>query len=193
MENRVEHVDIAKGISIILVALFHSRIYSLAPDIMNAMGLFRMPLFFFLSGVFFSASADTRTFLWKKSDALLKPYFATLLTVFLFTVLFGEEDLLRQLIGIFYGNGVTIQSRWIPLWFLTHLFLTYAFAYFIFRITNIQNKKVFFKYALVVTLMVFGAQWIDVFWYLKFTLLGKEIVMPGLPFRSEERRVGKEC
>lgn len=182
MTSRVEHVDIAKGISIILVALFHSKLNPLAPDIMNAMGLFRMPLFFFLSGVFFSASADTRTFLWKKSDALLKPYFVTLLTVFVFTVLFAEEDFPRQLIGIFYGNGVTIQSKWIPMWFLTHLFLTYVFTYFIFKVTSIQNKEVFFKYALVVTLMVLGAQWIDVFWYLKFTLFGKEIVIPGLPF-----------
>jgi len=51
MNNRVEHIDIAKGISIILVALFHSKLKLFAPDIINSMGLFRLPLFFFLSGV----------------------------------------------------------------------------------------------------------------------------------------------
>ncbi|AGF78515.1 acetyltransferase, fucose-4-O-acetylase [Desulfocapsa sulfexigens DSM 10523] len=182
MTNRVVHVDIAKGISIILVALFHSKIYPFAPDCMNAMGLFRMPLFFFLSGVFFNASMGANVFLWKKSDALLKPYFATLLVVFVFAVLHREEHLIRQLIGIFYGNGVTIPPRWVPMWFLTHLFLIYAFTYFIFRITNVQSKNVFFKYILILILMVIGTQWIDVFWNLEITLFGTEIIMPGLPF-----------
>lgn len=182
MTNRVEHVDIAKGISIILVALFHSKISSFSPDAMNAMGLFRMPLFFFLSGVFFSTSTDTLTFLWRKSDALLKPYFATLLIVFVFEGLFGEAHLSTQLVGILYGNGDTIVPKWGPLWFLTHLFLIYAFTYVIFRITNIQNKDVFFKCTFVVMLMVVGVYWIDTFWYLKISLFSEEILIPGLPF-----------
>lgn len=182
MNNRVEHVDIAKGISIILVALFHSKIYSFAPGVMDALGLFRMPLFFFLSGVFFSASTDVAFFLWKKSDALLKPYCATLFAVLVFSVLSREEHLARQLIGIFLGNGVTIMPNWVPLWFLTHLFLIYSFTYFVFRVTNIQSKGVFFKYAFIIILMFFGTQWVDAFWYLEITLFGVDIVIPGLPF-----------
>ena len=180
MTNRVGHIDIAKGISIILVALFHSKLKHFAPEIINSMGLFRMPLFFFLSGVFFSASVDARTFLWKKSDALLKPYFATLLTLFVISVVFNEGHLLGQLKGIFYGNGYTI--RWVPMWFLTHLFAVYCFSYLIFRFTGIQEKSSVYKLAIVALLMIAGAYWIDAFWQVRIMLLGKEKVLPGLPF-----------
>ncbi len=180
MTNRVGHVDIAKGISIILVALFHSKLCSFAPDFINSMSLFRMPLFFFLSGVFFSVSANTYTFLWKKSEALLKPYFVTSLAIFVIVVLLREEHLVWQLKGIFYGNGNTI--RWVPMWFLTHLFSVYLFTYFIFNFTKIQENHVFYKYVFIVMLMAIGTQWIDTFWHLKITLLGKEITIPGLPF-----------
>ena len=180
MTNRVGHIDIAKGISIILVALFHSKLKHFAPDAINSMGLFRMPLFFFLSGVFFSASVDARTFLWKKSDALLKPYFATLLALFTISVLLNEGHLVGQLKGIFYGNGDTI--RWVPMWFLTHLFAVYCFTYLFFRFTAIQEKNAVYKFAVVAILMIMGVYWIDAFWHVKTTLLGKETVLPGLPF-----------
>ena len=180
MTNRIGHVDIAKGISIILVAIFHSKLKSFAPEIVNSMNLFRIPLFFFLSGVFFSVSTETYTFLWKKSDALLKPYFATSLITFFVAALSGKEHLAWRLGGIFYGNGDTI--RWTPMWFLTHLFSVYVFTYFVFKIVNIQEKKFLYKYIFLAMLMVAGTQWIDAFWFLQVTLFGKEVVIKGLPF-----------
>jgi len=180
MTNRVGHIDIAKGVSIILVALFHSNLYYFAPNFIDSMGLFRMPLFFFLSGVFFSTVVDVRTFLWKKSDALLKPYFATLLTLFFISVIFKEDHLTSQLKGIIYGNGDTI--RWVPMWFLTHLFAVYCFTYFIFRFTGIRDKGAFYKLSVVAILMLIGTQWVTAFWQLKIVLPGKEITLPGLPF-----------
>ncbi|MDP0587882.1 MAG: acyltransferase family protein [Candidatus Endonucleobacter bathymodioli] len=180
MTNRVEYIDIAKGISIILVALFHSKLRSFAPDFINSMGLFRMPLFFFLSGVFFSTSTDIHAFLWKKSEVLLKPYFVTSLAIFIMAVILKEEHLAWQLKGIFYGNGDTI--KWTPMWFLTHLFSVYLFTYFIFKFTNIQEKNTFYKCFFIIILMVIGAHWINYFWHLKTTLLGKEYTLLGLPF-----------
>jgi len=63
MSGRVKHIDIAKGISIFLVALAHST-HIFAPlvssklifyyqAVISPMSLFRLPLFFFLSGYFF--------------------------------------------------------------------------------------------------------------------------------------------
>jgi len=184
MKARVEHVDIAKGISIILVAIFHSKLKLYAPDIISSMGLFRIPLFFFLSGVFFSCSSNTLEFFRKKADALLKPYFATLLFIVLITALLKQEYLTLQLKGIFYGNGHTIVwvGNWVPMWFLTHLFSVYAFTYFVFRLTNIQEKNIYYKCFFLAILMTIGVQLIDVFWHLKIILPGKEIEIPGLPF-----------
>lgn len=182
MKNRVEHVDIAKGISIILVALFHSKLSPLAPHVMNGMGLFRMPLFFFLSGVFFSASTASNIFYVKKGDALLKPYFTTLFLVLLLSALFGGSEYLSKFLGILYGNGVTLPKIWSPLWFLPHLFLTYAFTYQLVRITNIQNREAGSKFLVVLFLSIVGTQFIDIFWYTKISLGGGEIELPGLPF-----------
>ena len=45
MADRVEHIDIAKGISIIFVALSPSKLNTFTPELMNSMGLFRLPFF----------------------------------------------------------------------------------------------------------------------------------------------------
>ena len=141
MNGRVKHIDIAKGISIFLVALYHSGpIYgALAHSklsfsfnaVVEPMSLFRLPLFFFLSGVFFTWAVRPKIFLVKKSEALLKPYFSVLLLLFSISIAFGSDALLWQLAGIIYGNGDTI--RWVPLWFLPHLFSVYLFTYVLFR------------------------------------------------------------
>lgn len=63
-KNRIEWVDYAKGISIILVVLFHASsrnldsifFHPVIDDINEYFRLFRMPLFFFLSGIFISKS-----------------------------------------------------------------------------------------------------------------------------------------
>ncbi len=180
MDNRVGHVDIAKGISIITVALFHSQLHLYATDIIDSMGLFRMPLFFFLSGIFFNISANTPTFLKKKSDTLLKPYFTTLFALFIISILFQEEQLIRQFVGILYGNGITI--KWEPLWFLTHLFAIYCFVYIIFRFTGIQEKSIAYKLALLALFLVIGSLWIDALWYKEFKIAGVAFDLPGLPF-----------
>lgn len=51
--DRVKHIDIAKGISICLVAMFHSKMKFYFPDIIEPMALFRMPLFFSYQEYFF--------------------------------------------------------------------------------------------------------------------------------------------
>jgi uncharacterized membrane protein YcfT len=44
---RVKHTDIAKGVSIVLVAMNHSKISEFLPTLIEALGLLRMPLFSF--------------------------------------------------------------------------------------------------------------------------------------------------
>jgi fucose 4-O-acetylase-like acetyltransferase len=188
--NRVVHVDIAKGISIILVALFHSDLSNFAPDTVVAMGLFRMPLFFFLSGLFFSPSLGTKDFLWKKSDELLKPYFVTFAALLVFLFLAGRAgDVMHRLKGILYGNGGTIawgaSTQWAPMWFLTHLFAIYCFAFLIFRFTDIQKRNLTAKIVFIVAMLAIGSHWINAFWNVKITLFDNNIVLPGLPFSCD--------
>ncbi|HIG2625646.1 TPA: acyltransferase family protein, partial [Klebsiella pneumoniae] len=80
-------VDYAKGIGIILVVFGHANrgLYSsgiyISPEIYhyldNVIYSFHMPLFFFLSGLFFVSSIKNRSkkvFLWSKFKNVIYPY-----------------------------------------------------------------------------------------------------------------------
>jgi polysaccharide biosynthesis protein PslL len=53
MPQRIVHIDIAKGIGILLVVLAHNGLQAYAPFLHQFIYAFHMPLFFFLSGMFF--------------------------------------------------------------------------------------------------------------------------------------------
>ena len=180
MNNRIVHIDIAKGISILLVAMFHSNLKVFVPEIIEPMSLFRMPLFFFLSGVFFSYSISPSEFMIKKSEALLKPYFAVLILLWFISVFSQSEHIAWELKGIFYGNGDTLI--WTPMWFLTHLFAVYCFVYVLFRFVKFNTLPGYVKSILLFISLLVGALTIDVFWYREIIIFGREFKLPGLPF-----------
>ncbi len=179
MDGRIKHIDVAKGISITLVAMFHSKLRFYFPEIIEPMALFRMPLFFMLSGVFFEWDTSPKEFIIKKSEALLKPYFSVLFIILFIDFLLGGDALTYQLKGIFYGNGDTI--KWTPLWFLTHLFAVYVFSYLVFRYGNLKKIGISALVLLVVFIVV-GSIFVDCFWYQKVDFFSRTIELPGLPF-----------
>lgn len=183
MGNRVEHIDIAKGISIILVALFHSELIKGIEEIVRPMSLFRMPLFFFLSGIFFSASSLPTVFLWKKFDALLKPYFVTLFGLLIISAISNEPNLAWKFKWILYGNGSGIQ--WAPLWFLTHLFAVHCFTYALFKYAKLQDLSSLSRWGVITLMMVVGIHWIDYFKKFDVSILGVTYELPGLPFSMD--------
>ena len=183
MKNRIELIDVAKGISIILVALHHSHLATYFGGLNSAMGLFRVPLFFFLSGVFFNPLDNPRRFLFKKTDGLLKPYFATLFIVLFLSLLLGEKDILQQAAGIFYGNGHTI--RWPPLWFLTHLWFVSMITFAFFYLTKIAKFNPSQQFFLVLVLLVTGCLLVAKFWLMPLSIFGLEFKLPGFPFSAD--------
>lgn len=182
MSRRIKLIDVAKGISIILVAIGHTKLRSYMPDIHQAMLLFRMPLFFFLSGVFFSVSTKPAAFIAKKTDALLKPYFVTLFVALVISMLSGQEVDSWKILGVVYGNGVTIGRPWAPLWFLTHLWCLYIATYFLFRHINLQSRSIAIKTLFLIFLFVVGSLCMSKFWYLPVSIANHEVELPGLPF-----------
>ncbi|MEM9605719.1 MAG: acyltransferase family protein [Pseudomonadota bacterium] len=176
---RAEHIDIAKGISIVLVAMFHSPLEYYFNAVVEPMALFRLPLFFVLSGVFFSWRADAGTFLRKKADALLKPYAVVLGGLLLWHWVGGGDEIGRRFWGILYGNGDTIA--WVPMWFLTHLFSVYAVAFFVCRITPLRVGWAP-GVGLLLCLIVVAAFGIGALYGAEITVFGRVTVVPGLPF-----------
>lgn len=76
--NRIDYLDIAKGIGIILVYIGHCHIGERTQTLSNVIYWiysFHMPFFFFVSGMLFSPKKkEFRNFIWNKSVSLLIPY-----------------------------------------------------------------------------------------------------------------------
>ncbi|WP_196161276.1 acyltransferase family protein [Reinekea sp. G2M2-21] len=180
MISRIYHIDVAKGLSIFFVALYHSKVRLYLPDIVEPMALFRMPLFFFLSGVFLKWDSPPKQFFLTKTEALLKPYFIVLFFVLLFDVIFGNEELWPKALGILYGNGDTID--WAPMWFLPHLFTLYLFGYLLIHYFKFHTYPLLLIVLILSTFLFIGSQSISLFWYKNVHLFDAFSQRPGLPF-----------
>jgi len=186
MNKRVELIDIAKGISIILVVFNHSDLANLYPGISNSLALIRMPFFIFLSGVFFSTSYSLKNHFIKKTDALLKPYFFTLGSViaihFMLDIIglvasftsstMEPIDIFKQfywnllevgklILGALYGSGPGIVKGWLPLWFLTHLWIVFILSYLIVHHSKIERSTKILKLVLIFSLFSIGYIFMD--------------------------------
>lgn len=180
MKERILHIDVAKGISICLVAVFHSELKTYFGSVIESMSLFRMPLFFLLSGVFFSWHVGSKDLFLKITEALLKPYFSVLVFILFISYVSGGDAIGWKFKGILYGNGETI--RWVPLWFLPHLFAVYIFSYIIFRFCNFQAVPIALKAVALAVILTGGVLCIKFFWYKSFQFFQYSMELPGLPF-----------
>ena len=142
-----------------------------------------MPLFLFLAGVFFSPSPKPKEYLLKKSDALLKPYFVTLFFLLFISILLKEDGILMQAGGIIYGNGHTI--RWMPLWFLTHLWSLFVTSYLLFHYTKLDSQHVLVKLGIVFSMILAGSYLVNKFGLFSVHIMGTNIVWEGLPFNID--------
>lgn len=134
--ERIEWVDIAKGIGIILVILGHS--VQFGGTVHNLIFSFHMPLFFILSGVVYRFR-DNRTFLNKKLKGLLVPYiiFSIIGLVISMIIPSWRSGLsIRAILKDIYcanPNAVNVSS----IWFLVCLFIVSMAFNFIQK----YNKK----------------------------------------------------
>ncbi|MCC9089655.1 MULTISPECIES: acyltransferase family protein [Bacillus] len=144
MKKRLDWVDAAKGIGILLVVMAHVPI----PDSLKQfIYSFHMPLFFLLSGMMFrSSSRPAMSFIQKKAKSLLLPYlyFSIITYVFWFSVtrffaFKGQTDIdpFVPFTGIFISNADEARLTHNPaIWFLTTLFLVEILFFFMHRLTK---------------------------------------------------------
>ena len=146
-EKRLDYIDIARGIGIILVAFVHvqfgfTKIY---------IESFLMPLFFFISGFLshHNTHKTNKSFISNRFKRLMYPYFLWSSILFLFWFLFDTHEGLvsYNLFGIVYASGGKQFMEWgIMLWFLPCLFLTETIHYLGLKYGN--------KYASVIILIL---------------------------------------
>ena len=125
MKDRLQYIDIAKGIAIICVILGHLG----KSDINRVVFTFHMPIFFFITGYFTSDKRSIGAFIKVKARTLLVPYALTCLMIIVIGSIAGwvlgdaYSAFIRWCYASIYGAGIPFtEPIYIPaigaLWFL---------------------------------------------------------------------------
>ena len=176
-KQRVEWIDLAKGIGIICVVFGHTVIPYIPAYIIYP---FHVPLFFMLSGFCFRKKENESfgDFVLKKIKSLLVPYaFFSLIWIIYESIVYTINN---GFSFSFLINETVLyikQDHLHAIWFITCIFLVELLAYFIVFVCKDKNYLLILSASLFVLLTYFYKTFIDVrlFW-------NAEIVLPAMPF-----------
>jgi len=165
--KRNSTIDVAKGLGILLVVLGHNWIVLHEKgELARVIASFRMPMFFFLSGLFLKTRQSSGELLRSRADALLKPFFVVLgslgIARLLGATVTGQAagQHVAYFAKMLYGTGQTIL--WIPLWFLPHLFLASAAALAVLKF--LETRAYPWRIPLVPALLALGVFMVEDVW-----------------------------
>ena len=136
-KKRIEFIDLAKGVCILLVVISHCHIN------IPYLQYIRMPLYYILSGLFFKQYSGGGNFTLRKINKILIPF------LFFYISSFGLYLLIQHFAPNIQINSVVEEFRFDdpfysrlcinnPLWFLLSLFTVNLIYYVIYSIS--QNK-----------------------------------------------------
>ena len=159
-KKRIDWVDVAKGICMILVIISHAEEHFI-PGQMATLKVpiysFHMPLFFFMSGYLFSMKSSFGEFLKGKCKRILVPYFYLGGILILFDTYWNNrnpfaESWFNKDYFMYELTQLLTQKRFWTLWFIACLFWMNIIFYVIVRF--VKNEKI--RAAIVTILAVAG-------------------------------------
>ncbi len=130
MSKRIEYLDIARGIGILLVVLGHNDLGAVSPFAHQVIYSFHIPLFFFLSGYFINTSIAFLDYFKKRFHSILTPYLFTIFLIYFTSVSFEKmsfQNAIGRIAKSLYGSINYID--WGQLWFLPQLFVVSLYAF----------------------------------------------------------------
>ncbi len=154
VRGRDPHIDIMKGVGMLLVLMYHLQTEAyLGYSIIGFSAMFMMPLFFFVSGYLHAGSSDEKLpfgrYLVKKVLTILLPYaiffvlsFFWMETIYSYAAggtLFGFPFSPLQLVQAFFLAGNYLYDLAVvpfPLWFLHALFIASILFFFVAKIRS---------------------------------------------------------
>lgn len=142
-KDRIEWIDVLKGVAIILVYLGHS----LFPQTLRVLiYAFHMPLFFFLSGITLNVNVDIRTFAKKRIKGILVPLvWFSLIDIVLHRIIYqyfiGHNIALGEALSLIPGIVLQLGQGYFGrvLWFFPCLFVSEFLIYFICKLSQIKQ------------------------------------------------------
>lgn len=180
--KRLPYIDIAKGIGILLVALAHNGTAAYAPFLHHWIYSFHMPLFFFLSGMFFKPDISFLDLLRRRFDSLLKPFFFGIFLIYFGAIFFDKMGLSiawGRIVKAMYANGYYLD--WVAMWFLPALFTVNLFA-FLFYLVFRRAENPWPRWIGLLVVLAIGAWTVGWFNPLELHLLGRSLTLNGLPW-----------
>lgn len=137
-----------KGICILMVIIVHCHVELPSGKLNNMFLCFRMPLYYFLSGLFFKEYGGMKDFVVRKVNKLVIPY----LFFAIFPWIIADICCYNHSVSdVFWGILLPFNE---PLWFLRSLFVTYIIYYAIFKICD--KKKVIIGLFILCVVSVYG-------------------------------------
>lgn len=182
MSKRIEYIDIAKGIGILLVVMGHNDFAAVSPFFYKVIYSFHMPLFFFLSGYFLNTTIGFGDYFKRRFNTIMKPYFFTIFIIYFVSISFGKvgfRTALTRIAKSLYGAGYYLD--WVQLWFLPHLFVVCLYAFVFYAILAKVNNRYVRWLVLLLTLGI-ASLFLYSFYPFSFSAFGREYEFFGLPF-----------
>lgn len=168
-KQRIDFIDLAKGVCMILIVVGHCGI--------NTYGGDTIPLYFIMSGMFFKTYDNSKTFFIKKINGILIPFLFFYLIAYIpfYIIKFYNPNLLitasNGLLDIFnnrqFFNG--------PIWFVITLFGCNILLYIVFKLIN----KDAFRIPVIIIIGTIG--WM-LGYYNIFLPCFVDVAMTSLPF-----------
>jgi len=181
MEKRIAYIDIAKGLGILVIVLAHNDLAGYHPTLHKFIYAFHIPLFFFLSGMFFRPERPFVDTLKRRFNTLMKPYFFALFIIYLGEAAFDNmsfENIAGRIEKSLYATGHYID--WVQLWFIPHLFAVALFAWIAWRVLFGKIKTGWLRWLAMFAMLAAGVFGMPYFWPFTAPLIGMELY--GLPF-----------
>lgn len=182
IKDRIEWIDIAKGIGIILVIAGHT----IALRYSQCLYTFHLPLFFFLSGLVFNQKKYEKfSFLFgQKSKQILLPWLAFFLVGLAICLLIPEWrealSIRKILVDLYTSNTNTIQNS--SIWYLICLFVTFCVFWLVNRIK--RNKSII-SFLIIIALCLLWQK--EVLLYVSHNIV--KIPCDRLPFKIDSALV----
>lgn len=183
--QRIAYIDFMKGFCILLVVIFHINNHAFDAPYSAMLQQFRIPMYFFLSGLFFKPYDGFTDFTRRKINNIIIP--------FLFFMILGViHCFFRNLVNAQFDLYQTLHAMPrnpiypnIPIWFLAALFEVNIIYYLL--------KKVINRYITIALAFVLSAMgyWVATRGY--FLIAYIDIALVALPFfilGTESRKLG---
>ena len=132
VRGRIAFIDFMKCLCIMLIVMYHidhEFFNYLAPNLNNALQAFRLPMYYFISGIFFKHYAGYGDFTRRKVNNILVPFvffvvmaYAMRLLEYLVRLAVGADAIDISLSHLFEPFYMRYWEMSAPLWFLLSLF-----------------------------------------------------------------------